>query len=60
MKYMTDEEELAAIKVAVPKALNEAAAIAMEMNGKVLEAKDGWLVWTYADGTVERVRKLGV
>lgn len=40
------------------KAFKQAARQAMEENGFVVIAKDGWVVKEFSDGTVEKIEKI--
>lgn len=42
----------------ITKAFNDAAIYAMELNGFVVTASDGWIVRLYKDGSVERIHKI--
>jgi len=42
------------------RAFKKAAGKAMEENGYVVVAKDGWVVKEFSDGRIERLHKLDV
>jgi hypothetical protein len=52
--YLTER----VLKSVARKAFREAHESAMETAGSVVMVKDGWLVRSYKDGTVEKLKKL--